>query len=204
MTNTTPRNLAKGTFASLAAIALALVALSLSGCAGYQMGSIKPEAYSHIRKISVPTFENRTLEPRVSVLMTNAVIKQIQMDGTYEISTKKNADAELRGTINRIERRQLRSARTDTFTSTELQSYLVIRWALYDPNTGQKLQYSQARDIDENNVEGTSGLKIRPGQNVGRTIVFLDPNFQTSERGAIPVAAQKAAEQLVSQLAEGW
>lgn len=204
MTHSTPCKLAKGTLTSLAALALALVTLSLSGCAGYQMGSVKPQAYSHIQTISVPTFENRTLEPRVSVLVTNAVIKQIQMDGTYKVSTTPNADAELRGVISRIERRQLRSARTDTFTSTELQSYLVIRWALYDPTTGEKLDYSQARDVDENNVEGTSGLKIRPGQNIGRTIVFLDPNFQTSERGAIPVAAQKAAEQLVSQLSEGW
>lgn len=188
----------------MAVVTLALVALCLPGCAGYQMGSVKPEAYAHIRKISVPTFENKTLEPRVSVLMTNAVIKQMQMDGTYKISTKEKADAELRGVIYRIERQQLRSARIDTFTSTELQSYLIIRWALYDPATGEKLKYSQASDIDENNVEGTSGLKTRPGQNIGRTIVFLDPNFQTSERGAIPVAAQRAAEQLVSQLSEGW
>ena len=57
-----------------------LAAVAMSGCAGYKMGSVKPEAYSHIHTISVPTFENRTLEPRVSVLVTNAVIKQIQME----------------------------------------------------------------------------------------------------------------------------
>jgi len=179
-------------------------AVAMSGCAGYKMGSVKPSAYSHINTISVPTFENRTLEPRVSVLVTNAVIKQIQRDGTFEIDTTAKADAELRGTISRIERQQLRSARTDTFQSTELLSYLVIRWALHDPVTGEKLDFAQARDIDDNNVDGTSGLRVRPGQNLGRTIVFLDPNFQTSERGAIPVAAQKMAEQLVSQLTEGW
>lgn len=176
----------------------------MTGCAGYQMGSVKPEAYAHINRIAVPTFQNRTLEPRVSVLMTNAVIKQIQMDGTYEITTQNNADAVLRGSITRIERSQLRSERNDTFQSTELLSYLVIRWALHDPVTGEKLEYNQASNVDENNLESNSRLKIRPGQNVGRTIVFLDPNFQTSERGAIPVAAQKAAEQLVSQLSEGW
>jgi len=187
---------------TLAVCSFAVVAMS--GCAGYKMGSVKPQAYSHINKISVPTFENRTLEPRVSVLVTNTVIKQIQLDGTFEVDTKANADAELRGTISRIERQQLRSARTDTFQSTELLSYLVIRWALHDPVTGEKLEYNQARDIDDNNLDGTSGLRVRPGQNLGRTIVFLDPNFQTSERGALPVAAQKAAEQLVSQLTEGW
>jgi len=181
-----------------------LAAVAMSGCAGYKMGSVKPEVYSHIHKISVPTFENRTLEPRVSVFVTNSVIKQIQMDGTFEIAAKGQADAELRGSISRIERQQLRSARTDTFQSTELLSYLVIRWALHDPVTGEKLEYTQSRDIDENNIDGTSGLTVRPGQNLGRTIVFLDPNFQTSERGALPVAAQKAAEQLVSQLTEGW
>lgn len=179
-------------------------AVAMSGCAGYKMGSVKPAAYSNIHKISVPTFENRTLEPRVSVFVSNAVIKQIQLDGTFEVDTKENSDAELRGSISRIQRQQLRSARTDTFQSTELLSYLVIRWALHDPVTGEKFEYNQSRDVDDNNVDGTSGLRVRPGQNVGRTIVFLDPNFQTSERGALPVAAQKAAEQLVSQLTEGW
>jgi len=189
---------------ALATCTLALVSFGFAGCAGYQMGAIKPAAYANIHKIAVPTFENRTLEPRIAVLVTNSVIKQIQLDGTFEVATSENADAVLRGVISRVERQQLRAARTDTFLTTEQLTYLVIQWALYDPVTGDKLEYSQATDVNENNVEDTSGLKNRPGQIIGRTIVFLDENFQSSERGAIPVAAQKAAEQLVSQLSEGW
>jgi hypothetical protein len=186
---------------TLAACAATLAQL---GCAGYQMGSIKPSAYADIQTISVPTFKNLTLEPRVAVLVTNSVSKQIQMDGTFKIASKGRADAELRGEIDRIERQQLRSSTVNNFKSTELMSFMVIRWALYDPVTGEKLAYSQATEDDENAADASGDLVARPGRIIGRTIVFVDPNLQTGERGALAAAAQKAAEQLVSQLAEGW
>ncbi len=181
-----------------------LTVLVLSGCAGYQVGSVKPTLYQGINNLYVPTFGNDTLEPRASVLVTNAVIKQLQMDGTYAVTSKANADAELRGTIERIERRQLRAVRTDTLRSTELLLYIVVKWSLHDPATGKKLDYSEKRDLDETNYDDTSGLRIVPGRIVGQTIVFLDPNFQISERGALPAAAQDLAEKLVSRISEGF
>ena len=38
----------------------------------------------------------------------------------------------------------------------------------------------------------------------GSTSVFLDANFQLSERQAIDDASRRMAEELVSRLAEGW
>jgi len=85
----------------LAASALSLPFL-FAGCAGYQLGENKPAAYSDIENIYVPTFQNETLEPRLSVLVTNAVITQLQQDGTYKITNKEDADAVLVGTIRQV------------------------------------------------------------------------------------------------------
>ncbi|MCB1076612.1 MAG: hypothetical protein KDM63_15490 [Verrucomicrobiae bacterium] len=179
-------------------------AIALNGCAGYQMGDVKPTAYQNIQRLHVPTFENDTLEPRSAVICTNAVIKGLQQDGTYEITSKDNADAVLTARIMRIERRQLRAAQTDTLKTTEMKMFIVIEWSLTDPKTGEKLDYAEAKDPSGTRMESVSSLRHRPGRVVGQTIQFLDPNFQTSERNALPLAAEDAAKQLVSQLTNGW
>ncbi len=188
---------------SLWSLSIATVVV-MTGCAGYQVGPVKPTAYQGIDRIHVPAFKNDTLEPRSAVIVTNSVIKYLQQDGTYEITSREKADAVLEGKITRIDRRQLRAAQTDTLKTTEMSLYIVVEWALVDPATGEKLQYAVTRDLDETNVESTSNLRTRPGRVVGQTIQFVDPNFQLSERNALPLAAEDAAKQLVGQLANGW
>lgn len=168
------------------------------------MGDVKPTAYQAIDRLHVPTFENDTLEPRAAVIVTNAVIKGLQQDGTYEITSKERADAILTGKIVRIERRQLRAAQSDTLKTTELQMFIVVEWSLTDPKTGLQLDYAEAKDPSGTRMEAVPSMRHRPGRVVGQTIQFLDPNFQLSERNALPVAAEDLAKQLVSQLSTGW
>ncbi|MEO5717884.1 MAG: LPS assembly lipoprotein LptE, partial [Chthoniobacterales bacterium] len=82
----------------------ALLVLSLGGCAGYHVGSIQPYALRNVHSIAVPTFDNKTLVPRIAVLVTDTVIKQFQQDGTYHIASDEKADAILKGEITRINR----------------------------------------------------------------------------------------------------
>lgn len=188
----------------LSLFALTAALLGLSSCAGYQLGEAKPAVYSHVNKIYVPTFKNETLEPRSAVLVTNSVIKEIQQDGTYKlVGSAEEADAVLKATIVDVERRQLRGSQTDTLKTTEMSLFIVVTWGLYDPQTGAKLDYAEAKDLNDANIEQTSNLRVRPGRVVGRTIQFVDPNFQLSERNALPLAAEDAARQLVTQMAEG-
>ena len=74
-----------------------LVLLSLGGCAGYRVGPVQPYYLRSVHKISVPTFGNKTLLPRIAVLVTDTVIKQFQQDGTYRIVGDDEADAILKG-----------------------------------------------------------------------------------------------------------
>jgi hypothetical protein len=189
----------------LALTTLASAAASVVGCAGYQLGDIKPSIYSEVDSLFIPTFENETLEPRISTIVTDSVIKGLQTDGTYSIARNaESSDAVLKGKIKEIRRQQLRAARTDTLRTTELSVYVIVEWSLHDPVTGAKLKYTVERDLNDTNVEATTNVRNRPGRVFGQTIQFIDGNFQTSERNAIPLAAQNAAEQLVIQLTEGW
>jgi hypothetical protein len=46
-----------------------------------------------VRTLAVPTFKNRTYEPRVEVLLADTLIKTPQEDGTYTIVSDDTADA---------------------------------------------------------------------------------------------------------------
>lgn len=188
------------------------VLLLQPGCAGYQLGSVKPAAFADVEKIHVPIFRNDTLEPRLSSLVSNAVLKQLQADGTYQVTNRSSSDAVLVGKIRNVRKRQLRAVRTDTLTSQELSVYLELEFHLEDPNTGEKLG-TRSRNRDEPGdpdsdsdpkKESTDPLRVPQGRVVGETIQFVESNFQVSERAALSRAAEDAAKKLVSQIANGW
>lgn len=196
-------------FPFLPLIAAGLTALVFTGCAGYQLGEVKPGVYRDIHKLHVPPFKNRTLEPRFSSLLTNAVLAEIQSDGTYEVSSRANADAVLVGEIRQIEKRQLRAVRTDTLRSRELSLYLVVDFHLEDPQTGARIGDRVARgdiEVPTDDKLGTEEeiIGARQGRVVGETIQFVDPSFQVGERNALSFVAEDLADKLVSQLANGW
>jgi hypothetical protein len=166
-------------FRALLAMAAAFVTVS---CAGYHLGSDRPAVMEGVRTLAVPVFRNDSSIPRSSVLITNRVIRQLQIDGSYRIVDTSQADAILRGTIRPVRRTQLRSEKLNTLRTLEQEVRLV-------------LDYS---------VETRSGAVLTTGSVEGSTSVFLDVNFQRSEYQALDDAAAHLAEDLVSRLAEGW
>lgn len=177
------------------------------GCAGYQLGEVKPSALAGIDRLHVPPFKNSTLEPRLSSLVTNAVLKELQADGTYEISNRRNCDAVLVGEIVKINKSQLRAVRNDTLQSQELSVYLYIEYHLEDPSTGQRIDSTATTSKfgRDDKAGGNEGVYLsRQGAVTGRAIQFVDPSFQVGERNAFSVAAQDAAAALVAQIADGW
>ena len=188
----------------LAASSLSLPLL-FAGCAGYKLGENKPTNYTHIENIYVPTFHNETLEPRLSVLVTNAVITQLQQDGTYKITNKEDADAVLVGTIRQIRRYQQRSTQTEVLKTRELLETIQIDFRLEDPSTGESLSRQDPFGLNSaNRLAGNNAEQSRGGAATGTTSIFLDKNFELSERQGLALAAQDAAEQLVSRITEGW
>ena len=78
----------------------------------------------------MPTFKNRTLVPRVEVLVTDTLIKQFQQDGTFQIASDDKADATLSGEISRINRVPARSVRGNVLATTEFALGLTVRYTL--------------------------------------------------------------------------
>ncbi len=134
--------------------------------------------------MAVPVFKNSTFLPRISVLVTDTVIKQFQQDGTYRIANKAHADAILMGDIERISRAPARSVRGNVLATLEFNLTMQIRYSLVDRRTGKELI---------------------PGKVVyGTTSFFVGDDLTTDERQALPLAAEDVAVHLVSQLSEGW
>lgn len=160
-----------------------LVALSLGSCAGYHIGPVKPYYLRSVHSLAVPVIKNNTYIPRISVLVTNSIIKQFQQDGTYRITGKDDADAVLVAEVERIDRGPARSVRGNVLATVEFNLVMRLRYTLMDRN----------------------GKAISSPQIIyGTTSFFVGDDITSDERQALPLAAEELAVRLVSQLSEGW
>jgi len=175
-------------------IGAALACVSLTGCLGYHVGPAKPYYLRDVRTIAIPTFTNKTLIPRVEVLVTDTVIKQFQQDGTYRIGNSENADATLKGEIIRISRSPARSVRGNVLATSEFNLAMRVKYRLVGPD---------GKDIGPSGeVVGTTSFFVSTSTTAGNQQVLGD--VTTDERQALPLATEELANHLVTQLSEGW
>jgi hypothetical protein len=168
---------------------LAAITLTFGGCAGYTVGPIKPKPMKQVRRICVKNFENDTLEPRVSALLANAVIRQMQQDGTYEVTDEAHADAVLDAKLELIQRRPARSLRGNVLQTREYLLALRARYTVTQTNTGVVLDSRSANS-------STSFFVSSPN--------LLTADSNQDERQALPLAAEELATRIVSLISEGW
>ncbi|MFV0417020.1 MAG: LPS assembly lipoprotein LptE [Chthoniobacterales bacterium] len=161
---------------------LALLSLGLTAC-GYHLGASRPTPMRSIKSIAVPTFKNSSYEPRLGVLMANATINQIQMDGTYQIVSSEHADAILYCTVKDTDRRSIRSVISNVLATSEYELILDVNFEVVDRVTGALLMQGEER---------------------GRTTFFPTGDLQTDERQAVSVAATNLGKQITSRISEGW
>jgi len=166
-----------------ALFAAVFACFTLSGCLGYHIGPVKPYYLRDVHTIAVPTFGNKTLVPRIEVLVTDTVIKQLQQDGTFQIAGSGNADATLKAEITRIDRVPARSVRGNVLQTTEFSLTMRLRYTLVAQN-GTEL--------------------APPAEAVGVSSFFVGQDVTTDERQALPLATEDLATRLVAQLSEGW
>jgi hypothetical protein len=162
---------------------LAIGSLMFSGCAGYTLGAHKPVHLRKITKLAVPTFENLTLEPRLAVLVTNAVIKQLQNHGSYQIVPRSEAEAVLKARISNVNRTQFRSDLNNVLRSSQIQATLVCPFTIEETATGKVLHSSNA---------------------MADSYIILEANLQLSETQLLEDTAQRLAFNLADQISEGW
>ena len=170
--------------------ALALLsALLMAGCAGYHVGAIKPTPMRDVQRLCVKNFKNDTLEPRIEVPFANALIKQLQQDGTYEITDEGRADAILQAKLTEIERRPARSLRGNVLQTREYLLYIRCHYTVTETKTGKIL--------DSRNVIGSTSFFVSSPNLVTADVI-------QDERQALPNAAEELAVRITSLVSEGW
>jgi hypothetical protein len=162
----------------------ALFFLLLPGCAGYRVGPIKPTYMQGVESIAVPTVRNETLIPRIEVLTTDTIIRQMQEDGTYKVaSSLDSADAVLECEITSFVRRPSRAVLGDVQATEEFELTMTIHYRVIRRATGEV--------VDDKSAQGT-------------TTFFVSGDVNQDERQAIPLAAQSVAVRIISDIGEGW
>jgi hypothetical protein len=160
---------------------LALVAMLLNGCAGYQLGSMLPK---DIKTVYVPTFINKTKEPLLENETTQKAIQEVQRDGSLKITTKEAADSILEVTLVDY---SLMPVRYDTRHTTQTKEYRLWLTA--------NVVLKSAKD---NKV-----IVDRPGVR-GQAVFEVFGDLTSAKIQALPNAATDLAHNIIETVVEVW
>jgi len=174
--------------------ALSFLAAMLGvACSGYHVGPVKPTKLKGVHRICVKNFKNDTLEPRMEVAVTSAIIKKLQVDGTYEITDESRADAILQGAIIGVDRVPARVVRGNVLQTSEYLLTLTCNYSLTSAKGGNVL--------DSRTVTGTTNFFVSAG--LPAESVLIADTVQ-DQRQAMPLAIENLATRTSSLLSEGW
>ncbi|MDL5045402.1 LPS assembly lipoprotein LptE [Oscillatoria amoena NRMC-F 0135] len=160
---------------------LLAIALVMAGC-GYSAGPTKRTAYADVKKIYVPMIKNQTYEPNIQAMLTDTLINRFNNDGTFETTSLADADAVLDVTLTMVERNPLRFATANSLVAQEYQ--LILRADFV-------LKNKSGRILNARSAEGI-------------TTFFVSNDLISSQRQALPLAGEKLADHIVSQIADAW
>jgi len=165
---------------------LALLPLLLGACASYQMGSTpKQTSLKAVKVIYVPTAQNETDETDLPGIMTNAILQEIDRDGTFRHARKDESDAILEVTIKKVERIAIRQSTAQFLTTLQFQLLVTVQYRLFN--------LKDKKDAIPNTTV------------IGTTTFFVQGDQTESQRQAYPLAAINAAQAMISSISNsGW
>ncbi|MCX7825856.1 MAG: LPS assembly lipoprotein LptE [Verrucomicrobiae bacterium] len=167
-----------GAIAPTLAVAL-LAVLCCGGCA-YRLG---PTSTLDIKTVAVPNFKNQTTEARISVPITNAVIKRLQSDGSIRVVSEDTADATLTGEIVSWQRTPVRYNIHNAYVPSQYQLVVTAHVVLTNNRTGKR--------IFDTHIAGT-------------TSYFFGDDLAQAERQAMPLAADDLAKRITDRIVDAW
>ena len=161
-------------------ILFSVLALTLSGCAGYRVGSTLPKS---VRSVSL-TVINKTDEPSIEVAVMKALRAELQMDGRLEVRSQEEADAALTVTLNRFDLDALAFNRTQGSLAEEYR--MTLRSA------------AVLRDAESNEVI------LENPEVLGESEFPYVSDLTTTKRSGLPEAAKDLARKVVSATVTAW
>ena len=158
-----------------------LVALAVSGCAGYKLGPTG-DVKAGARSIQVNFFQNQTHEPRLVEPVNQALRRVLQQDGTYRLDTKGEGDLVMTGSIIQFERSPITFQPGDILTVRDYTLYMKAKVKVTERATG--------RVVFDREVGGLTTIRV-------------GNDLSSAERQAVPLIAQDMATRISSLLVNG-
>lgn len=156
-------------------------ALCLSGCAGYRLGPVNG-VEAREKSVAINPFANQTMQPRLTDVVTSQLRKELQRDGTYQLSSHGEADILVNGTLTRYQRQEVTLAPNDVLTVRDYRVVLTAQVSARERSTGKVLFDQQV---------------------MGYTLIRVGADLPSAERQAMPLLANDLAKNVTALLTEG-
>lgn len=157
-----------------------ILALALSGCAGYHVGSTLDKS---IKTVSL-TIVNKTSEPSIEVAVQKALRAELQMDGRLEVRSKDVADVDLSVTLTDFDLTPLAFARHKGSLADEYRMTITAKAVLSNAETDEVI----------------SETPVVLGESEFRYIA----DMTSTKRAGLPSAASDLARKVVSATVTAW
>lgn len=161
--------------------------LLVSGCAGYQIGH-RSLYRTDIRTVYVPMFRSESFRRDLGERLTEAVVKEIELNTPYKVVQSADADSILSGVVLRDTKVVLGEDPNDNPRNIETDLLVEVNW--YD-RRGQFLMQGACFSL------GPPGLTITENS-------YFIPEGGQSVATAHANAIQQLAEQIVNQMERPW
>lgn len=158
--------------------------LSFTGCGHYQLGTTISE---DLRYVYVPTVRNESGQPNVEIALTQALIKEIQREGTLRIVPEERANTRLDVVVVGYRQDSIRYNRKQSTVSEEYRMVLRANTTFTNLNPSdpdKAVIFEAVREGDDTFVRGTDTI--------------------TARQRCLPRAAEKLAEQIVEDCVSAW
>lgn len=182
-----PRSPHLPSLAALASWGCLLVALMVTGCAGYQFGPramFRPD----IRTVHVPIVRNETFRHDLGVRMSEAIVRRIQDRTPYIVTGDPNADSVLTCRFVSAGKQGLTETETDELRAFDVTISVDASWV---GRNGAVLM--------ENRFLPTGNLALTFGQQT-RVVPEAGQSFEVEVQAAI----DDLADRIVSQMEARW
>lgn len=152
-----------------------------AGCAGYRLGPPSGVA-AREKSVQVSPFANRTMQPRLTDVVTSQLRKEFQREGTYQLATHEDGDILITGALTKYERFEVTFAANDILTVRDYRLSLTAQVTARERSSG----------------------KILLDQPVsGYTLIRVGSDLTSAERQAMPLLARDLAQNVTALLTEG-
>ena len=150
------------------------------GCGVYSVSSGRVD--ESIKRVAVPFLENRTAEPNLEIVLTEAIIEAIQDDNTLKVVEEKDADSILQGKV-------LQYRLKEAFTNPDLQVdeyqvQILVELDFTVVQTGEKI-------FEKRRITGTGNY------------TWNDPNDSNESLARIE-AARDIVREVLAMVVEDW